>query len=335
VGIVPIEFDSANPDDIAALAAEIQISVDALVDGGVNKIILLAHMQQINIEYQLAELLTGVDIIVAGGSNTILADGNDYLRAGDEAEDTYPMGFTGADGNPVAVVNTAGNYRYVGRLVVGFDENGVLIPATIDPMESGAFATDDQGLMNLNLTAEDANADVAAIAQGVADVVVALEGQIFGNTSVYLNGVRGSVRTEETNLGNLTADANLWTGQQADPTVAISLKNGGGIRNDIGEVVFPPGSTNPDDAMFLPPQPIPAAGKELGDISSNDISGAVSFNNGLVLVTVTATELVATLEEAIEPFAPGVTSGSFPQVGGLWFSFDPSAEPGSRVRSLL
>lgn len=45
----------------------------------------------------------------------------------------------------------------------------------------------------------------------------ALKGVIasqFGNaadyTKVYLEGRRGKVRTEETNLGNLSADANLW-----------------------------------------------------------------------------------------------------------------------------
>ena len=34
-------------------------------------------MQQISIEEQLAELLTDVDIVMAGGSNTILADDDD------------------------------------------------------------------------------------------------------------------------------------------------------------------------------------------------------------------------------------------------------------------
>jgi hypothetical protein len=33
---------------------------------------------------------------------------------------------------------------------------------------------------------------------------------ILGRTSVYLEGRRGEVRTEETNLGDLSADANLW-----------------------------------------------------------------------------------------------------------------------------
>lgn len=62
---------------------------------------------------------------------------------------------------------------------------------------------------------------------------------IFGFSSVFLNGIRGltvpddpadGVRTQETNLGDLTADANLFVAQLYDPTVVISLRHGGGIR---------------------------------------------------------------------------------------------------------
>lgn len=40
----PADFDSADAADLDALAAEIQPTVDSLVDTGINKIILLAHM---------------------------------------------------------------------------------------------------------------------------------------------------------------------------------------------------------------------------------------------------------------------------------------------------
>jgi 2',3'-cyclic-nucleotide 2'-phosphodiesterase (5'-nucleotidase family) len=40
----------SNPTDYTALAAEIQSSVDNLKNTGINKIVLLAHMQQLNIE---------------------------------------------------------------------------------------------------------------------------------------------------------------------------------------------------------------------------------------------------------------------------------------------
>jgi 2',3'-cyclic-nucleotide 2'-phosphodiesterase (5'-nucleotidase family) len=44
------------------------------------------------------------------------------------------------------------------------------------------------------------------------------------------------VRTEETNLGNVSADANKWMARRYDPTVTVSIKNGGGIRSAVGFV---------------------------------------------------------------------------------------------------
>jgi len=61
-GAITIAPESTN--NTAALAAAIQPAVDSLVASGVNKIILLAHMQQIAVEKALAPLLTDVDVII-------------------------------------------------------------------------------------------------------------------------------------------------------------------------------------------------------------------------------------------------------------------------------
>jgi len=52
--------------------------------------VLLAHMQTISVERQLASSLDGVDIIVAGGSNTLPSDSNGVLRTGDVSQGVYP-----------------------------------------------------------------------------------------------------------------------------------------------------------------------------------------------------------------------------------------------------
>jgi 2',3'-cyclic-nucleotide 2'-phosphodiesterase (5'-nucleotidase family) len=333
VTVLPEGFDGSNPDDIAALAAEIQTSVDSLLadNPDINKVILLAHMQQLAIELQLAELLRDVDIVVAGGSNTLLADETDRLRTGDELGGAYPIVQTDADGNPVAVVNTDGNYRYVGRLVVDFDENGIIIPDSIDPMVSGAYATDDEGVLAVNGVPD---AEIIAIVEALREVIIDQDGNLFGKTSVFLNGTRGDVRTQETNLGNLTADANLAIAKTYDPETVISIKNGGGIRDNIGVLTFPAGSTSAEDVLQLPPQANPVAGKEEGDISQLDIANALRFNNGLTLLTLTAEELVAVAEHGVSAVALGATPGSFPQISGFAFSYDATLPAGSRIQSL-
>ncbi|MEH2190446.1 MAG: bifunctional metallophosphatase/5'-nucleotidase [Nostoc sp.] len=333
VTVLPKEFNDHDAADIAALAAEIQTSVDTLLTKNpeINKVILLAHMQQIAIEQKLAELLKGVDIIVAGGSNTLLADKTDRLRVGDKSAGTYPILKKAADGNPIAIVNTDGNYRYVGRLVVNFDANGVIIPFSIDSKISGAYATDSQGVA---VVGGKPDAKIVAITEALKKVIIAQDGQIFGKTNVFLNGWRGDVRTQETNLGNLTAEANLAIAKGYDPKTIISIKNGGGIRDNIGIYTFPPGSTRSQDVIKLPPQANPVAGKKEKEISQLDITNALRFNNGLTLVTLNATELLAVIEHSVAAIAPGATPGSFPQVAGLAFSFDPDLPAGKRVKSL-
>lgn len=316
--ITPSPFDSSSDADLDALAAEIQPAVDALVSQGVDKIILLAHMQQIAVEQALATRLENVDIIVAGGSNTILADGNDILRDGDTAADTYPLIFDDAAGEPVLVVNTDGDFRYLGRLVVEFDEDGVIDTNSVDPAISGAYATD---LIQFPFSPLDGVADITSALEAV---LLAKDGNILGLTDVYLDGRRSEVRTEETNLGNLTADANLFIAQQADPSTVISLKNGGGIRDGIGRAIQPPGASNPDDIQFLAPAANDTIGKPAGGISQLDLETSLRFNNGLTLLTVTAVELADIMEHAVSASGDGATPGQFPQVAGMRFSFDPS-----------
>jgi len=65
---------NGETNDMALLAAQLQPVIDDLRAQGVNKIILLSHLQQITFERQLAPLLNGVDIILAAGSNTRLGD---------------------------------------------------------------------------------------------------------------------------------------------------------------------------------------------------------------------------------------------------------------------
>ena len=324
----------SNPADLEALAAIVQPVVDDLSAQGINKIILLAHLQQLNNELELAPLLNNVDIIVAGGSDTLLATDNDRLRANDTRAGTYPLLRASATGQPVAVVNTAREYRYVGRLVAGFDAAGVLSEIS---NESGAYATDPEGV---EATGNAAPAPEVVAATGeVRGVVTELDGQIFGSTEFYLNGLREAVRTEETNLGNLSADANLAAARAVDPTVDVSIKNGGGIRASIGAVEPGP------EGNLIPPVANPLTGKEAGQVSLLDIQNALRFDNSLSVLTLTAAQLQEVLEHGVAASEPGATPGQFPQVGGVSFSFDPSlpgsvyseegelTTPGERVRS--
>jgi 2',3'-cyclic-nucleotide 2'-phosphodiesterase (5'-nucleotidase family) len=118
--------------DVAALAAVIQKGVDEITAAGINKVVLLTHMQTLAIEKDLAKRLKNVDIIVAGGSNTLLADANDVLRTGDKSAGDYPYQTQDAAGQPTVVVNVDADYKYLGRFMAPFDDKGVLITQRFD-----------------------------------------------------------------------------------------------------------------------------------------------------------------------------------------------------------
>lgn len=202
-------------------------------------------------------------------------------------------------------------------MVVDFDDEGRILIDSIDPDQSGAWAAIPS--VTAPLQAEPVE-DVVAVAGVIREIVGELDGNAYGITDVFLDGRRSFVRSRETNLGNLSADANLWYGQVllgGNNPPMISVKNGGGIRAPIGRIVSPPGSTSVEEIQLLPP----AAndfGKPEGGVSQLDIQTAFAFNNGLAVVTLTAAELHDLVEQMIK--------GDFTHTAGLRVEFDPSGQ---------
>ncbi|MDW8462068.1 MAG: choice-of-anchor I family protein [Geminocystis sp.] len=220
------------------IANSVQPFVDQLVSQGINKIILMTHLQQFEVEQALARKLRNVDIVIGGGSHRVMANPDDALRQ-DETQrppqllQPYPQKLKDADGKDIYLVNTGANYRYVGQLVVDFDARGNVVNVRD---ESGPYPTDLAGVNRLypeNITTFEqvkakADPQLVQIVDNVGNFINSLDAKVYGNTAVFLNGLRESVRREETNLGNLTADANLWYARRFGVTVDISVKNGGG-----------------------------------------------------------------------------------------------------------
>jgi 2',3'-cyclic-nucleotide 2'-phosphodiesterase (5'-nucleotidase family) len=331
--------DGSEIDDMVLLASQLQPVIDDLISQGVNKVILMAHLQQISNEKALAPLLRGVDIILSAGSNTRLGDSNDQAVPfpGHDANfaDTYPIVTQGADGGTTLIVNTDNEYTYLGRLVVDFDAQGRIIPSSVDPLVSGAYAATAANVAKA-WNVSEAQLPTTAFADGtkaenvqdltdaVQAVIASKDGQVWGFTKVYLEGERAFVRSEETNLGDFTADANLDYARKIDPSVVISLKNGGGIRSQIGSVDVVSGAKNP-------PLANPSANKPEGGVSTLDIENSLRFNNSLSLLTVSASKLKELLEHSIALYP---NQGRFSQVGGLAFSFDLTKPAGSRILNL-
>jgi len=324
-------------DDMPALAGILQPVIDSLIaKEGVNKIVLLAHLQQIANEKALAPLLNNVDIIISGGNHAYTADGNDRLMAGHKATERYPILTKSKSNDPMVILNTTSEWKYVGRFVCDFDVNGKLLVEKLDSIVNGVYASDSITVKALwgNTASAFATgtkgANVSTLCKAVGLVISSKDGNILGKSNVFLEGRRNFVRTEETNLGNVTSDANLWYAKKYDSKVSISLKNGGGIRSAIGYV-----NSVGSDVKLEKTQSNPSAGKSAGDISQLDVENSLRFNNSLVIVTVSAAGVKRLIEHGISATKPGVTPGQFPQVGGISFSYDTTKASNNKIWSMV
>lgn len=279
--------------------ATVQAEVDRLTADGVDVVVLISHLQSVTEDRALVAQLRGVDVAIAGGGDDLLADPGDVLVPGDEvsvdaagAPLTYPLRIADADGREVPVVTTAGGYRYVGRLVVTVDDGVV---TAVDPASAP---------VRVSGVAPDAVAPDPAVTvetvEPVAAYVAALEQAVVAQSEVDLDGTRRAVRTVETNLGNLVADALLDAGTDgaagfgvAPPQVA--LQNGGGMRNDA---VLPAGPVTELDTFDVAPFP----------------------NFVAVVPDVPRAQFKELLENAVSRV--GAVDGRFAQVAGLRMTWD-------------
>ena len=236
---------------LTELASIAQAEIDSLTTQGVDKIVLISHLQGLDSEIALANELRNVDVVIGGGGDEILADEGDPLFPGDEDDivGAYPQVAIDADGVEVPIVTTPGNYRYVGALQVTFDRDGDVI----------GWDTEDSGIQLV--TSEGPGAvrpdrwQQRRVEAPVAAFVEDLANQIIGNSEVSLDCERSEVRAIESNCANLIADGLLATGQAlaADFGVdspQLAIINGGGIR---GEIDQPAGPISVADTFRLQP----------------------------------------------------------------------------------
>ena len=200
----PSEFLVFHYDLIGITQAE----VDKLSAEGVNKIVLLTHIGY-GADLEVAQGVSGVDVVVGGHTNTFLS--NQYSGARGE----YPTVLESASGEPVLVVQASTKTIYLGRLDVEFDGDGLLTDWDGDAILLSRYITPDP--------------DISDLIAGLAEPIAELRAKPVGEAAVDLTGTSPRLcRIEECLLGNLISDAVL-----EETGVDIVFQNGGGIRADI------------------------------------------------------------------------------------------------------
>ncbi|MEQ8256452.1 MAG: bifunctional metallophosphatase/5'-nucleotidase [Roseovarius confluentis] len=145
--------------------------------------------------------------------------------------------------------------------------------------------------------AEDA--EIVSRIQEAAKPLDEIRNKVVAEAADAISGDRDACRAGECAMGNAVAEAML--ARVADQGVEIALMNGGGVRASI----------------------------DAGPITMGEVLTVLPFQNTLSTFRIDGATLKEALENGVSQFGEG--AGRFPQVAGMTFVFDPSAEVGSRI----
>ena len=204
---------------------------------------------------------TGLDFIIDGHSHTVMENGSNG----------EPIQSTGTKGQNIGVIVIDNANKTI--------ESNYLLP----------------------LKDVEADIEVLDVAMKYMLDVDTEFGSIFANSDLDLCGEKAIVRSQETNMGNLIADAMCWEVLKAGSIdVAeenvVAVTNGGGIRASISA----------------------------GGVSMKDINTVLPFGNTVAVDYCTGAELLEVLEAST--YAVPETLGGFPQVSGIEFTIDSTVE---------
>ena len=263
----PAQFKGENGEYIYTFNVDtiydvVQASIDSAKAEGADYIIALSHIgyeedPQYEDVVDLIENTDGFDVVLDAHSHSVIEN----MKIDDEG------------GNEVILTSTGTKFENIGKLTISGGE------ITTELTETESYTNTD--------------ASVDAKLAEINEEYSALGNRKIAESKVELNthDADGNrlVRTTETNLGNLCADA-IKTVTKAD----IAYVNGGGIRAPI----------------------------EIGEVSFNDIFSVFPFNNQIVVAEMTGQKIRDMLEMSLMNYP--AEDGSFPHVAGLTFSVNKS-----------
>ena len=250
-------FSFDQKKDGTQLYASVQTAVDDARENGADYVVALSHLGNMA---ENAAFNTNAVIVNTTGIDVVL-DGHSHIMEGCERVQN-------ADGEWVLLSQTGTKFNSVGMLLI--EQNGSISTGLITEFDE-----------------KDADSD-AFIKQIQSDFEEELQ-TVIAHTSVELTildiatGER-RVRTGETNIANLCADAyRIVTGSD------VAIVNGGGVRDNIAE----------------------------GNITYEDVLKVHPFGNAICVVEVTGQDLLDALEFGARLYP--AENGDFLQVSGITY----------------
>ncbi len=259
-------FDDSKSVTFEEPAPAARRVIAELREQNVDAIVLVSHLGD-DLDRQLVKDVDGIDLILCGHHHWL------YKKA-EKVNNTYLV--------------EAGSYStHVGFASMYF-KNGKVAKVTWSIKQSQDRSLEDPA--------------VKKVADKYEAIAMELGKEVIGTSDVDLNGIRSQVRTKETNLADLIADAMREQGN-AD----LALLNGGGIRESV-----PKGEIN----LYRVGKPLP-------------------FVNSLEVVEIKGQKVYEALERGLREWPYGASNGGFLQVSGISYEFDGSKPAGKRLVKVL
>uniref|UniRef100_A0A182YAL5 Apyrase n=1 Tax=Anopheles stephensi TaxID=30069 RepID=A0A182YAL5_ANOST len=239
IGVIHHATDTLSMTDRVHFLDEVECinrEAESLKQLGVDIIVVLSHCG-FAIDQHIAQECPEVDIVVGGHSHTLLHTGN-VTDWPDVPAGEYPFVVEQASGRRVLIVQAGSFTKYVGHLLVYFDESGEAVrwEGNTDYL-SGQFPKDEE--IERALVPWRLQVDTLAV-------------RPVGISKVFLS--KPTCRTGECNFGSFVADAfvdyyvgrgeteNEWT------YAAIGITNDGGLRTSLN-----PGTLTYEDLVTAIP----------------------------------------------------------------------------------
>ena len=279
----PIFVNSLTFKDQNDLYACGQAQVDALKAQGADLVVCLSHLgvdeestKARNSSVLVYKNTKGIDLMIDGHSHTVMS----------------------AENKNLPITSTGTKLQTIGVVVI----------------DNTTKSIENSYLLNYDKLQPEVVTD--AVTNAIIKRVQKEYGSVFATSEVDLCGEKApGNRTEETNMGDLVADAMLWTilkdigSVTVDASHVIALTNGGGLRAPI----------------------------KAGAVTKNDINTVLPFGNTVTVVYVTGEQLLEALEAST--FSTPEALGGFPQTAGIKFTVDTkksfaagAAYPGSTYK---
>ena len=255
-------YSFCEGNDGADLYANVQASVDAAKAEGADYVVAITHLgiEETSAPWRSTDVIantTGIDVMI---------DGHSHSTINGET-------FANKDGNAVLLTQTGTKLANVGKVVI--DTKTKTLTAELVSLEDY----------------ETVNEEAKAFIDGINTEFDGVLSEVVAKTDVALTTLKAdgerAIRSQETNLGDLCADAYRVV-LEAD----VAFVNGGGIRADI----------------------------EAGDVTYGQIIKVHPYSNQATSIKVTGQQLLDALEMGAKN-APG-ESGGFLQVSGLTYTID-------------